>query len=107
MGSKYLTSCTKVDVIWNSSRKVRNFFQFKDRLFKHLRSKPLTPSTQGKLLRTFSLKRALPIRTGKKFKYNPKTSHYSAILHHINTSGKFSGKIESFKIIVVLEMTSL
>ena len=108
---KYFKPNIKVDIIWNSTRKIRNFFHFKDRLPKHLCSKVLYRYSClgcnsfyiGKTARHVLIREyehlGKSIRTGKNFKYNPKNNNNSAILNHINLSGGCSGNIDNFKVI--------
>ena len=100
-----------MDIIWNSTRKIHNFFRFKDRLPKHLCSKVLyrytcdgcnsfyiRTTTSHFLVREYE-HLGLSIRTGKNLKYNPKNANNSAILNHINMSEQCSGKIDNFTLI--------
>ena len=108
---KYFEPRIKVDIIWNSTRKIHHFFRFKDRLPKYLCSKVLYRYSCdgcnsfyiGKIARHFLVREyehlGLSIRTGKNFKYNPKNVNNSAILNHINMSGPCSGKTDNFVLI--------
>ena len=66
LASKFLVN-TKVIIVWNSPRKLRNLFTFKDKQPMRLRSIVLramdaTPFTSGKLNDIFSLERVLTYR---------------------------------------------
>ena len=109
MCSKVLPN-TKVNIIWNTSWKLRNLFTFKDRLPMRLRSKILYRFTCngcnsiyiGKTKRHFLViayeHLGLYLRTGKMFRYNPKNSNNSDILEHLHHSGDCNGDINSFEI---------
>ena len=109
--SKYLKSNFKIDIVWNSTRKVRHFFPFKDRLPKHLCSNVLYRYSCegcnsfyiGKTARHFLVREyehlGVSIRTGKNYKYNPKNVNNSAILKHINESETCTGNIDDFTMI--------
>ena len=98
MCSNFLPN-TKVNIIWNSSWKLRNLFTFKDRLPMRLRSTILYRFTcngcnsiyVGKTKRHFLVRThehlGLSLRTGKKFTCNPKHSNNSGILEHLHHSG--------------------
>ena len=102
---------TKITIIWNSPRKIRNLFSFKDRLPMRLRSKFLyryvcdgcNSVYIGKSKRHFLVRAyehlGLSLRTGKKFTYNPSHNNNSGILDHINCSNNCRGDIKNSKII--------
>ena len=102
---------TKITIVWNSPRKVRNLFTFKDRLPMRLRSKFLyryvcngcNSVYIGKSKRHFLVRvyehLGLSLRTGKKLTYNPSHNNNSGILDHINCSNNCHGDINNFKII--------
>jgi len=111
LASAHLHSNFKICVVWKSSRTIRTFFSFKDRLPMHLRSKILyrfkcdgcNSIYIGKTKRHF-LVRAFEhlgksIRTGKDFTYNPKNSNNTSVLEHINQSNRCRGTLDSFEII--------
>ena len=110
LASNYLVD-TKVEIIWNSQRKLRNLFSFKDRLPVHLRSKILYRFTcngcnsiyLGKTKRHFLVRAyehlGLSVRTGNKFTYNPTNDNNTSILTHLNQSTNCNGSLDNFKII--------
>ena len=111
LASKYFKSNIKVEIVWNSARKIRHFFQFKDKLPKHLCSKVLYRYSCegcnsfyiGKTARHFLVREyehlGISIKTGKKLTYNPNNTNNSAILKHINVSGTCNGNIGNFTMI--------
>ena len=110
LASEFLIN-TKVNVIWNSPRKLRTLFAFKDKLPMRLRSKILYRYTCnrcnsiyiGKSKRHFLVRTyehlGLSLRTGKKYTYNPNNTNNSAILDHINQSINCNGSLDNFEII--------
>ena len=110
LASNFLVK-TKITIVWNSPRKLRNLFTFKDRLPMRLRSKILYSYTCdgcnsiyiGKSKRHFAVRAyehlGLSLRTGKKFTYNPNNNNNSGILDHINCQNSCYGNIDNFKII--------
>ena len=110
LASNYLVN-TKIVIVWNSQRRLRNFFSFKDRLPVHMRSKILYRFTcngcnsiyLGKTKRHFLVRAyehlGLSIRTGKEFTYNPGNKNNSTILDHIHHSRNCHGDLNSFDII--------
>ena len=111
LSATHLKSKFTISVVWSSSRKIRSFFTFKERLPLHLRSNILYRFTCdgcnsiyiGKSKRHF-LVRAFEhlgksIRTGKEFTYNPSNTNNTAVLNHINQSVGCSGTTDSFDII--------
>ena len=109
LASKFLIG-TKIIIIWNSPRKMRNLFNFKDRLPMRLRSNILYSYScngcnsiyLGKSKRHFLVRAyehlGLSLRTGKKFTYNPRHNNNSGILDHINGQNNCHGDINNFKI---------
>ena len=101
----------KVNVIWNSPRKIRNLFTYKDKLPTRLRSKILYRFTcngcnsiyLGKTKRHFLVRAyehlGISLRTGKQFTYNPNNNNNSGILEHLHQSDECNGNLESFEII--------
>ena len=110
IASKYLTN-VKISVIWNSPRKLRALFSYKDKLPMRLCSKILYKYScdgcnsiyLGKSKRHFLVRAyehlGLSLRTGKKFTYNPTYNNNSGILDHINANNNCNGNINNFKII--------
>ena len=110
IASKYLINA-RIIVIWNSPRKLRNLFTYKDKLPMRLCSKILYRYScngcnsiyLGKSKRHFLVRAyehlGLSLRTGKKFTYNPKHNNNSGILDHINNSNTCGGDLNNFKII--------
>jgi len=111
--SKFLID-TKITIIWNSPRKLRSLFTFKDKLPMRLSSKILYRYTcngcnsiyLGKTKRHFLVRAyehlGLSLRTGKKFTYNPKNINNSSILDHLNQAEKCNGNhnnLDNFEII--------
>ena len=111
LASKHLKPNFQVEVIWNSRKRLQNFFSFKDRLPMHLRSKVLYRYTcngcnsiyLGKTKRHFLVRAyehlGRSIRTGKDFTFNPKNSNNTAVLEHIHQSKQCKGSLDSFEII--------
>ena len=111
LASTCLKSKFKITVVWSSSRTLRSFFSFKDRLPMHLRSKILYRFTcdgcnsiyVGKSKRHFLVRAyehlGLSFRTGKGLTYNPKNTNNTVVLDHINQSGQCSGTLDSFELI--------
>ena len=111
LASKYLKPSIKVEVVWSSQRKVRNFFSFKDRLPMHLRSKVLYKYTcngcnsiyLGKTKRHFLVRAyehlGISVRTGNYFTYNPGNSNNTAILNHLHESRGCNGSLDNFELI--------
>ena len=101
----------KISIAWNSPRKLRNLFHFKDRLPLGLRSKILYSYTcngcnsvyYGKSKRHFAVRAqeylGLSLRTGKRYSFNPKSNNNSAVLEHINSNNSCNGDIDNFKLI--------
>ena len=99
----------KVNVIWNSPRKIRNLFTFKDKLPTRLRSKirftcnGCNSIYLGKTKRHFLVRAyehlGISLRTGKQFTYNPNNNNNSGILEHLHQSDECNGNLESFEII--------
>ena len=110
LASEFLVN-TKVTVIWNSPRKLRNLFAFKDRLPMRIRSKILYRYTcnrcnsiyLGKSKRHFLVRAyehlGLSLRTGKRYTYNPKNLNNSTVLDHLNQSKECNGSLDNFEII--------
>ena len=111
LASKHLKSNFKIEVVWSSQRKIRNFFSFKDKLPMHLRSKILYRFTCngcnsiyiGKTKRHFLIRAyehlGLSVRTGKEFAYNPQNINNTTVLDHIHQSEGCNGSLDSFEII--------
>ena len=110
LASNYLVN-TKIVIVWNSQRRLRNFFSFKDKLPTYMRSKILYRFTcngcnsiyLGKTKRHFLVRAyehlGLSIRTGKEFTYNPGYINNSTILEHIHHSRSCHGELDGFEII--------
>ena len=110
LASEFLVN-TKVNIIWNSPRKLRNLFSFKDKLPMRLRSKILYRFTCngcnsiyiGKTKRHFVVRAnehlGLSLRTGKKYTYNPNNGNNSIILDHLHQSEECNGNLDNFEII--------
>ena len=111
LSSTYLQSKFEINVVWSSSRKLRSFFTFKERLPVHLRSNILYRFTCdgcnsiyiGKSKRHF-LVRAFEhlgksIRTGKELTYNPSYTNNTAVLNHLNQRNGCGGTLDSFDIV--------
>ena len=108
--SKFLVK-TKINVTWNSSRKLRNLFSFKDKLPMHIRSNILYRFTcngcnsiyLGKTKRHFLVRTyehlGLSLRTGKRYTYNNKNNNNTGILDHIHASDNCNGELANFEII--------
>ena len=110
LSSKLLVN-TKVNIVWNSPRKLRSLFTFKDKLPMRLRSKILYRFTCngcnsiyiGKTKRHFVVRAnehlGLSLRTGKKYTYNPNNGNNSIILDHLHQSEECNGNLDNFEII--------
>jgi hypothetical protein len=111
LASTHLQSKFKISVVWSSSRTLRSFFTFKERLPMHLRSNILyrfkcdgcNSIYIGKSKRHF-LVRAFEhlgksIRTGKGLTYNPSYTNNTAVLNHLNQKDDCSATLDSFDII--------
>ena len=100
----------KLQVIFNSNNRLRNYFSFKDKIPLRVRSHILYRYSCdgckaiyiGKTRRHYGVRvfehLGISLITGKKYTYNPDNPNNSAILNHINCS-KCVGKEENFKII--------
>ena len=100
----------KLNVIFNSNNRLRNFFNFKDKIPFRCRSHILYRYTCdgcntiyiGKTRRHYLVRAfehlGISLATGKKYTYNPNNGNNTAILNHINRK-KCVGKQENFKII--------
>ena len=109
--SSHLSSDFRICVAWKSSRTLRTFFSFKDKLPLHLRSKILYRFTCdgcnsiyiGKTKRHFLVRAyehlGLSYKTGNKYAYNPRISNNTTVLNHINQSPQCCGTLDSFDII--------
>ena len=108
--SKNFPFC-KLRVIFNSNNRLRNFFNFKDKIPISVRSHILYRYTcdgcnaiyLGKTRRHYGVRvfehLGLSLLTHKKYTYNPRNSNNSAILNHVNHNSKCVGKESNFKII--------
>ena len=100
----------KLNVIFNSNNRLRNFFNFKDKIPLRCRSHILYRYTCdgcntiyiGKTRRHYLVRvlehLGISLATGNKFTYNPNNVNNTAILNHINYK-KCIGKKDNFKII--------
>ena len=100
----------KLQVIFTSNVRLRNFFNFKDKIPIRVRSHILYRYTCdgcnaiyiGKTRRHYGVRvfehLGILLTTGNKFTYNPQNPNNSAILNHINCTS-CTGKSENFKII--------
>ena len=100
----------KLNVIFNSNNRLRNFFNFKDKIPLRCRSHILYRYTCdgcntiyiGKTRRHYLVRvlehLGISLATGNKFTYNPNNVNNTAILNHINRK-KCIGKQDNFKII--------
>ena len=109
--SNYSPHC-KINVIFNSSNRLRNFFGFKDKVPTDVRSHLLYRYTCSRcnsvylgetrrhyLVRSFE-HLGVSLKTGKNYSYNPKNSNNSSVLTHVREGGcKDQGKMENFQII--------
>ena len=108
----------KLNVIFNSNNRLRNFFSFKDKIPIRCRSHILYRYTCdccnaiyiGKTRRHYLVRvfehLGMSLATGKKFTYNPNNNNNTAILNHINRN-KCVGKEENFQIIGSAKTDSL
>ena len=113
--SKLASKCldnTKITIMWNSPRRIRQLFRFKDVLPMRLRSNILYQYScdgcnsiyLGKTKRHFGVRAyehlGLSLRTDKQFTYNPTHNNNSGILIHINDqNNNCLGNTNNFKII--------
>ena len=110
LASKFLGDI-KVNVVWNSPRRLRNLFTYKDKLPMRLRSKILYRFTcngcnsiyLGKTKRHFLVRAyehlGISLRTGNQFTYNPNNNNNSGILEHLHQRDECNGNLECFEII--------
>ena len=108
--SKFLGS-NKISITWNSPRKLRNLFTFKDKLPMLFRTNILYRFTCngcnsiyiGKTKRHFLVRAyehlGLSLRTGNAFTYNPNNTNNTGILDHVHQAIGCNGKLENFEII--------
>ena len=110
--SKHFPQC-KLQVIFNSNNRLRNFLSFKDKIPLSVRSHILYRYTCdvckgiyiGKTRRHYGVRilehLGTSLTTGKKFTFNPNNPSNSGILKHINCNKKCKdkGKADNFKII--------
>ena len=101
----------KLQVIFSSNNRLRNFFNFKDKIPTGVRSHILYRYScdgcnaiyLGKTRRHYKVRvfehLGISLRTHKKYTYNPRNSNNSNILNHINSNSKCVGKEDNFKII--------
>ena len=111
LATNFLKDNKKINIVWNSPRKLRTLFTFKDRLPMRLRSKILYRFTCnacnsiyiGKTKRHFLVRAyehlGLSLRTGNEFTYNPNNVNNTGILEHIHQSEGCNGRLEDFEII--------
>ena len=107
MTSKYLNN-VKLKIIWNSPRKLRSLFAFKDKLPMRLRSNILYHFTCngcnsiyiGKTKRHFLIRAyehlGISYRTGRKLTYIPKNA---GVRNHLHQKESCHGNLGGFKII--------
>ena len=100
----------KLQIIFNSNNRLRNFFVFKDKLPNSVRSHILYRYVcdscngvyYGKTRRHYEVRISehlgISLATGKKYTFNPHNKNNTAILNHIN-SNACVGKKDNFKII--------
>ena len=115
--STHFPQC-KLQVIFNSNNRLRNFFNFKDKIPLRCRSHLLYKYTCdgcnaiyiGKTRRHYLVRvfehLGISLATHKKYTYNPQNVNNSAILNHISKQ-KCIGKQENFKIIGSAKTDSL
>ena len=110
--SKNFPMC-KIQIIFNSNNRLRNFFSFKDKIPLNVRSHILYRYTCngckaiyiGKTRRHYLVRifehLGISLLTHKKYTYNPKNTNNSAILNHINCKkgNKCVGNPDNFEII--------
>ena len=109
--SRQFLNGAKIKVIWQSSRRLRNLFAFKDTLPMHLRSNILYKFTcsgcnstyVGKTNRHYLVRTyehlGVSLLTGNNYTYNPKNQNNTGILDHINQKLTCNGDLDSFQII--------
>ena len=112
--SKLASNClkdSKITILWNSTRRLRQIFHFKDRLPMRLRSHILYQYScdgcnsiyLGKTKRHFGVRAyehlGLSLRTDKPLTYNPNHNNNSGIRVHLNDQNNCLGNIDNFKII--------
>ena len=107
----YYPQC-KLQVIFNSNNRLRNLFNFKDKIPLNVRSHLIYRYTCdscntiyiGKTRRHYAVRvfehLGLSLRTHKRYTFNPKNSNNTAVLSHINTGPCINtGNKENFRII--------
>ena len=107
--SEHFPQC-KLQIIFNSSNRLRNFFGFKDKIAHNVRSHLLYRYTCdscnaiyiGKTRRHYGVRvlehLGISLLTGKKYTFNPNNVNNTAVLNHINRTACI-GKSENFRII--------
>ena len=100
----------KLQVIFNSNNRLRNFFSFKDKIPLSVRSQVLYRYTCdcckaiyiGKTRRHYGVRvlehLGISLATGVNYTFNPNNNNNTAILNHINNTS-CRGKEENFRII--------
>ena len=110
LASEYLIN-TKITIVWNTPRRLRNLFVFKDRLPMRLRSKILYNFTcngcnsiyLGKTIRHFLVRAyehlGVSLLTDNQYTYNPNNNNNSGILDHLHEKNGCNGTLDDFEII--------
>ena len=109
IAQSYFFAC-KLQVIFNSSKRLGSFFNFKDKVPLNARSLVLYKFTcsscntayVGKTKRHFLVRMfehlGTSLATGNNYTYNPKNNNNTAVLNHINC-GNCEATLDNFKII--------
>ena len=102
--------CCKIQVTFNSGKRLGSFFSFKDKVSLNVRSLILYKFTCsscnsayiGKTKRHFLVRMfehlGISLRTGQKYTYNPKNSNNTTVLNHINC-GQCNATLDNCRVI--------
>ena len=102
--------CCKIQVMFNSGKRLRSFFSFKDKVPLNVRSLILYKFTcsscnsayVGKTKRHFLIRMfehlGISLSTGNNYTYNPKNNNNTTVLNHINCNN-CNATVDNFRII--------
>ena len=103
--------CCKIQVMFNSGKRLGSFFGFKDKVPLNARSLVLYKFTYsscnsayiGKTKRHFLVRMfehlGISLRTGANYTYNPKNSNNTAVWNHINNCDKCNANLDNCRVI--------
>ena len=110
LAKTYFPASCKLNIIFSSNNRLRNYFQFKDKIPMNCRSLILYKFLcnkcnlvyYGKTFRHFKVRAfehlGKSLKTGKAFTFNPNNNNNTAVLNHIQKC-KCNASIDDFKII--------